>query len=179
MEDFKRFIFENWGFIKRTLAYYNLSMEEIEQECAVAYFKNKEIEKLFLSGEKNKAFTIFQVELRRNASVHSTSGNALRNNDGYDRDKKLLDQIFYLNSGTEESFEDESTVKMDIDLLRKRFGDDDVEFMIMYYGRGAESTSNAYDIPNYLARKRASRFLKKFKKMMLKNNGVFLPEKDN
>lgn len=177
--DFEQFVFENWGFIKKTVAYYGLSTEEIKQECAVAFFENPEIEKLFLSGEKNKAFTIFQVNLRRNASVHSTSGSAVRSNNDYEKEKRMLDNIFYLNSGSEESFEDESTSMLDIDLLNKRFGKETVDFMLMYYGRGSESASASYCIPNTTARKRASRFLKRFKKWLLKRNGVSFPRDIN
>ena len=97
MDTFKEFYYQNYGLIKKTVAYYGLSVDEIVQECALVYYENTIIESLFLDKEFKRASSIFSVELRRSIKSLSGTSKEIRNHIDYKREKDAEAKILEYN----------------------------------------------------------------------------------
>ena len=159
---YKNFIYENNGFIRLILSSYNISEDELQQELLYTYYMNPNVEKLLVSGEKNKAFTLFASKLRRNSLV--MFGNSL-GTCSYNALNKSIDKMISTSSMEEDAQEELTEFlykKFLVEEIKERFKEE-VNFLLDYYEYGCKFTSVKYKLTENACRQRAKRYRNKIK----------------
>lgn len=159
---YKNFIYENNGFIRLILSSYNISEDELQQELLYTYYMNPNIEKLLVSGEKNKAFTLFASKLRRNSLI--MFGNSL-GTCSYNALNKSIDKMVStscMEEDAQDSLDELIYRKIFIEKLNSKFKKE-VNFLLDYYEYGCKFTSVKYKLTENACRQRANRYRNKIK----------------
>ena len=162
IELFKKFVYNNNGYIRLILSPYSLTEEETQQELLYTYFVNPKVEKLLVSGNENKAFTLFASKLRRNSLV--MFGNSL-GTCSYNALNKSIDKMISTSSMEEDAQEELTEFlykKFLVEEIKERFREE-FDFLLTYYEYGCKFTSLKYNISENACRQKANRYRNKIK----------------
>lgn len=162
IELFNKFVYNNNGYIRLILSPYSLTEEEMQQELLYTYFINPKVEKLLVSGNENKAFTLFASKLRRNSLV--MFGNSL-GTCSYNALNKSIDKMISTSSMEEDAQEELTEFlykKFLVEEIKERFKEE-VNFLLDYYEYGCKFTSVKYKLTENACRQRAKRYRNKIK----------------
>ena len=136
---YTRIKYETNGFIKKIYAYYNVDRQEITQDCCLVYYSNPEIENLYVSGEKKRAYSMFLSKLRTEARKYSTTNQGVYSNDNYNREIVAMEGIY--EDDFVSDFSNEFMVMYDYELLSKRISKKDLLFLDFYINNGVDITA--------------------------------------
>lgn len=162
IELFNKFVYNNNGYIRLILSPYSLTEEETQQELLYTYFVNPKVEKLLVSGNENKAFTLFASKLRRNSLV--MFGNSL-GTCSYNALNKSIDKMISTSSMEEDAQEELTEFlykKFLVEEIKERFREE-FDFLLTYYEYGCKFTALKYNISENACRQKANRYRNKIK----------------
>lgn len=157
METLKDFCLKFGKLIKKELVFFNLSQEEIEQECALVWFENKIIEDLYLNNEHNQAFAVFRKALRRSSSSFS-----LTNKVGDYRMQKEAERKAFSKIVIDEQ-DDCIYGKILNNQIKEFLSKSDYAYIIDYYEYGMKETAIKYGLSESNTRVKALRIIRKIK----------------
>ncbi|MGL5713989.1 MAG: hypothetical protein ACRCX2_13290 [Paraclostridium sp.] len=163
MNTLKKFCLEFGIFIRKELAYYNLSKEEVEQECALVWYENKAIESLYLNNKKYQAFAMFRTALTRSASSFSIMGSTTK----YKKQKEMEQEGFIkLIADDSYDIDDKILESIYIEKIKEIITPEEYSFIEHYYSYGMKSTARKFNISYSNTRVKAMRLVNKIKDRM-------------
>ncbi|MEG0151599.1 MAG: hypothetical protein RR744_00270 [Cellulosilyticaceae bacterium] len=162
MRTLKDFYSEFNKLIKKELVFFNLSQEEIEQECALVWFENKMIESLYLEGNRNQAFAVFRKALRRSSSSFSLTNKVGDYRMQKESERKAFAKIVIDNKDIDSCIYNNIIIGQ----IKNFLNSEDYEYIMNYYTYGMKSTAKKYEISESNTRVKALRIIKKVKEGM-------------
>ncbi|MGL5803169.1 MAG: hypothetical protein ACRCX7_11345 [Cetobacterium sp.] len=161
-EVFEEFYKNAYQIIRRACAYSGLNHEEVKQECAIVYFENPLIAEQFSEGNNKSALRLLMVGLRQSLKDFYDFGTHVDRNSVYESGLAGLQRI-HDNTDEAVGIENEIMNKLEIERLKKKFGEEYIDDIIEYYDFGSDSYCKKHGITNETARKRISRKIQKLR----------------